>query len=678
MKLRTWSILGVGLLAGCLGTIGDGGNGSGGTAGGGAGSETLGDPGTLVMHRLNRVEYANTVRDLLGTTLTPADTFPADDVSFGFDNIAQVQTLAPLQFELYEQAAALLAEEALAIPSALESWQFEAEEQMGTSGAANGSVWVLSSNGEVGAPVDIPTDGQYRVRARVYGQQAGPDLPQAGLMVGGTTLQTFDVAAEQANPEIIEVTADVTAGNKQVGVAFLNDYYEPPDDRNLYVDWIEFEGPLGVVGENPIREKLVTCDPVGAECRRDIISDLARRAFRRPVTDEEVNRLLTLVDLAVSEGDTVDRGLELAVQAILLSPHFLFRPELDDDPTSDEPHPLNDFELASRMSYFLWSSMPDEELFAAAEAGDLTGDDEKLAAQIDRMLADPKADALVKNFAGQWLLIRALTDHVPDYEAFPDYDQELEDAFRTETELFFGEFLAGKESLNKLLSADFTFINDRLAAHYGLPSPGSDFERVSLEGNDERFGLLTMGSLLTVTSYPTRTSPVKRGVWILEQLLCDGPPPPPPGVEALEEVMTSGSLRERLAQHREDPTCATCHDLMDPLGLAMENYDGIGAYRTEDEGEPIDASGELPNEAGAFGDLPEMVALLEQDERFSTCLVEKLLVYGLGRGVESTDHVYIEDIVMQSSETDYRLPEVLKAIVMSDLFRMRRGTKEEG
>lgn len=673
---KRWTILtGLALVAGCIGTIGDGSEGSSG----GIPEDDAGalDAGTVPMHRLNRAEYAATIRDLLGSELDPAANFPADDISFGFDNIADAQVLAPLQFELYEQAATQLAEEALLVPSQSQSFHFEAETLVGTSGSANGDYWVLSSNGSVGTAVDITGDGSYTIRARVYGQQAGPDLAQAALLVGGVTLQTFDVAGDANAPEIIEVTADLTVGNKQVAVEFLNDYYMPPDDRNLAVDWIEFEGPLGAVGENEIRERIVFCDPAGAECRRDVVSDFARRAFRRPVTDDEVDRLMALVDLAIAEGDTVDAGLELALRAVLLSPHFIFRPELDDDPNEEVSHPLNDFELASRLSYFLWSTMPDEELFAAAADGLLTADPKNIEAQVDRMLADPKAEALVKNFAGQWLLIRALDDHVPDYEAFPSYDDELENALRTEMELYFGEFLKGELGMNELLTADFTFINDRLATHYGMSGGSATFSKASLESVPERFGLLTMGSFLTVTSYPTRTSPVKRGVWILEELLCDGPPAPPPGVEALEEPETpTGTLRDRLAQHRADPACATCHDLMDPLGLALENYDGVGTYRTEENGETIDPSGEVGGVA--IADARALAEHLQTDARFSHCLVEKLLVYGLGRGMESEDTPFIEAIVEHAAEDGYRLPALIKHIVTSEPFTTRRGVKEEG
>jgi len=630
------------------------------------------------MHRLNRSEYRNTLRDLLGTGLDPAADFPADDISLGFDNIASILTVSPLQVELYEQAARELAVEALTIPANAATQHFEAEALTGTVGSATGSAWNLFSNGEVSSQVTLDGDGDYVIRARVWGQQAGPDVVKAAISVDAQVVGNFDVASDQNAPEVITANATLTGGTKTVSVAFLNDYYQAPADRNLYVDWIEVEGPLGVTGQNPIREKIVFCDPVDPTCRHDILSGFAAQAWRRPVTEEELGRLEALVQKAIGQGDTIEKGLELAVTGILLAPQFIYRPELDDDPTSEFPHDLDDYELASRLSYFLWSSMPDQELFDAASLGELQ-DAAGLRATVDRMLADPKAGALVDNFAGQWLLVRALEDHVPDYATYPTYDDTLRDSLREEMRLYFTEFLQGNVPLNKILTAEFTYVNDRLAEHYGLPLPGTgELQRVDLQGSPERFGLLTMGSLLTVTSYPNRTSPVKRGVWILEKLLCDGPPPPPPGVEGLKpEETPTGSLRERLEAHRSDPKCAVCHQIMDPLGFGLEHYDGIGAYRTEDVGGfPIDSKGEYFDK-GSFDGAQQMADFVQQDPRFATCLVEKLFTYALGRDVESEDIPHLQFISEQLSASGYMMPELIKLLVTSEPFRMRRGTKEE-
>ncbi|MGB8328733.1 MAG: DUF1592 domain-containing protein, partial [Polyangiales bacterium] len=421
-------------------------------------------------------------------------------------------------------------------------------------------------------------------------------------------------------------------------------------------------------------DTIVFCDPNDPSCLNEILRELASRAWRRPVTDVEVARLQGLLDVALDEGDELEQGLELAIRGVLLSPHFIYRPELDDDPSSTQPRLLNDYELASRLSYFLWSSMPDDELFDAAANGSLR-DAAGLRAEVDRMLNDAKANALVDNFAGQWLRIRSLDDHVPDYATFPNWDEELRQAMGQEARLFFGEFLSGRAPMSEFLLTDFTFANDRLADHYQLPSGlGSELQRVSLDETDPRFGLLTLGSVLTVTSTPIRTSPVKRGVWILEQLLCSEPPPPPPGVEGLPEGdMSSGSLRAQLERHRTDPTCASCHNLMDPLGLGLENYDAIGAYRTEDRGVPIDASGQLID-GQAFVDGREMAALIQQDERYDRCVVEKVFTYALGRPVASTERPFVDGIAAAYAQNGSQLPELIKLIVTSEPFRTRRGT----
>jgi hypothetical protein len=399
------------------------------------------------------------------------------------------------------------------------------------------------------------------------------------------------------------------------------------------------------------------------------------------VAADELDRLMALVDLAVAEGDTPDMGLELGLRGVLLSPHFLYRPELDPDPTSETSHPLSDWEIASRLSYFLWSSIPDDALHDAAAAGELQTD-EGLRAQVVRMLADPKADALVENFAGQWLLIRALDDHVPDYAAFPSYDDALREAFRSEMQLFFREFLLGNHGLDRMLDAGFTHLNDRLATHYGLPfSGGADFEPYDLSQVDERFGLLTLGGWLTVRSYPRRTSPVKRGVWILDHLLCDRPPDPPANVPALlEEEEAGGTLRERLEAHRADPVCNSCHRVMDPLGLGLENYDGIGAFRTEDNALPIDATGTYYPADGSeveFDGARDMAALIQSDPRYFSCLAKKLLVYALGRGTSEHDDLYLDGYVAEMAASGYLMPELIQQIVLSQPFRTRRGVKEE-
>lgn len=675
MSRATWMLIAAGALGavfGCVGRIGD--------PEGEIGKppsviENAPDPGRVTLHRLNRAEYDNTVRDLLGTALTPAKDFPNDDHTYGFDNIADALTLSTLQLELYERAADDLAHEALSIPVLSATQVVEAESLTSTVGASTGDAWLLWSNGEVSTPIAFPSDGDYKISARVWGDQMPPDPAQMSIKVGAQTFGPFDVGATSASPIVVEQMVTLKQGTHDVAVEFLNDDYDPDNnlDRNLYVDWIRVEGPIGATGTNPLRERIVTCDPVagGKPCIEKILGDFGARAWRRPLTPPEVDGLVAFVDLAAGEGGDVNEGLELAVHAALVSPHFIFRVEIDPDPTSPDQHLLGDYELASRLSYFLWSSMPDDALFAAAAAGKLQDPDE-IAAQVDRMLADPRSDALIDNFAGQWLLTRALADHTPDYQKFPSFDAPLRDAMAAESRLFFGELLHGDAGLDTLFGADFTYLNDRLATHYGLPPVGSDMKRVTL-ASDQRGGLFKQSALLMVTSYTTRTSPVKRGKFILTNLLCAEPPPPPPGVEGIvpEEVPT-GSFREKLEQHIADPVCASCHHVMDDLGFALDHYDAIGAWRDNDSGFAIDATGEVPG-AGKFDGATEMTKLLVKDPRLDACAAQKMLTYALGRGPTAADKPYLDGISHDFADRGRKLRELVKLIATSDPFRMRRG-----
>lgn len=637
------------------------------------------DPGRVTIHRLNRVEYDNTVRDLLGTALQPAKDFPADDRGYGFDNISDVLSLSPLQVELYSRAAEDLAREAMLVPSQSSIARVEAETLSGQVGAANGDNWNLWSGGELPLTHEFPSSGDYKISARVWGQQAGPENVKMNLLVGGTIAGSFDVASTSANPEVVTATAKVGAGSQVVSVEFLNDYYDPDlnADRNLIIDWVEVEGPIGAVGINPIREKIVICDlNTGTDCVRQIIEKFGERAFRRPLTPAEIDRIVPFVDIAKAEGQSVEVGVEIALRAMLTSPHFIFRPELDPNPNALTAHPLNDFELASRLSYFIWSSMPDAELFAAAREGKLQ-DPAQIEAQVDRMLADPKSDALIDNFAGQWLFTRALDDHQPDYYAFPTWDEDLRAAMRQETKLFFREFLQKDMPIPEMLTADFSFINDRLATHYGLPSPGPDFTKVTIS-DPQRRGLLGQGSILTVTSFPTRTSPVKRGKWVMTQLLCSEPPAPPPGVEGLiTEAMPTGTIRQRLEKHRENPICASCHVEMDNIGFGLEQFNGIGLFRAEDSGFPVDSSGVLPG-GKTFNGMLELSNILVDDPRFLHCVSEKMLTYALGRGIYPVDDVHLEHVVDGLNKKDQTFSDLIKLIATSEPFRMRRGEATGG
>jgi hypothetical protein len=776
------------------------------------------DPGTVTLHRLNRAEYNNTVRDLLGTRATPADDFPADDHGYGYDNNADVLALSPFQVELYERAAESLIAEALAVARTEEDLTTREAEEVGSDGGArwrdNG--WQLRDETPLTTTLSFPTHGRYTLTVRAFGVQAGADPVQMAIRVGTVDVRTFSVRAEadapaeyrvtlameagefpvgvvllnggsiaeegerslvvdwirtegpqieytavvdlpgsaidpgepfgasdrergvytfysegsaaaqipaevagdyrvsvlaagdQAGqelprlrlgldgdqvaefevetvadrPEFFQTTVTLDQGLHQLSVSFSNDFYDPDTgaDRNLHIGAVLVEGPLHLPPTNLVRESLLQCTavPGSPACADEILVSFLRRAWRRPPTNQELDRYLGLVRTALSEGGQFEDGIALALRASLVSPHFIFRVEVDPDPTSDAPHPLTDHELATRLSYFLWSSMPDEELLTLADQGALQ-DDEVLAAQTERMLADTKARALTDNFAGQWLQTRALFDVVPDYNVFPEYDEALKYGLYEETATFFETFLREDLPVGEMFVADFTFVNERVANHYGIEGiEGPALRRVTPDREaTNRRGLLTHAGVHTLTAYPTRTSPVKRGQWVLSQLLCSEPPPPPPGVEGLiEEVDPTGTLRERLEQHRADPTCASCHALMDPIGFAMESYDGIGRHRTDDRGFPIDPSGELVT-GETFSDVHELADILAKDERVTKCVARHMATYALGRGIEFEDAAMMNDIHQGFAADGGQLRRLVHHIVQSPLFRWRRGSAQE-
>ncbi|MCB9763986.1 MAG: DUF1592 domain-containing protein [Alphaproteobacteria bacterium] len=643
------------------------------------------DPGSVTLHRLNRAEYNNTVRDLLGTDLRPADDFPPDDHGYGYDNIADVLSTSPLHVELYEWAADLLVDEALDIPLSEPLdllWEAEDEEALehSTGGGYDG-YWNLWSDGSISTTVEVPVDGTYTLSARVWGQQAADEGVMVSLDVNGLSIETFEVWEESDDPVTLSVDVALNRGVHQLSVTFLNDYYVPEngEDRNLIVDWLAFTGPADPeVLVNPIREALVTCEPSSSaplDCAAEILEPFATRAWRRPVTEAELDGLLDLVSLALDEEDSFDAGLGLGMKAVLMSPHFLYRVELDPDPDDPTTHPLTAWELATRLSYFLWSSMPDAELFAAAADGSLM-EDEVLEVQVRRMLADPRAEALVDNLAGQWLYIRAIDDTIPDSWTYPDFDEDLRDAMQVEMEVFFQSFITDDRPITELLTATESWVEPRLAAHYGLEVPDEgQWMDVSAVG---RGGVLTQAGLLTALSHPTRTSPVRRGKWVLGQLLCMEPPPPPAGVEALpEDTGSAGSMREQLERHRTDPSCNSCHQMMDPIGLGLESYDGIGAWRTHDaDGLVIDATGELPD-GRSFNGAGELSAVIADDEHLAECVAEQISVYALGRGLTGEDEPYQSAITARFREGELRFSELIVAIVLSEPFRARRAVLEE-
>ena len=659
------------------------------------------DPGRVTIRRLNRSEYNNTVRDLLGIAFRPADDFPSDDVGSGFDNIGDVLTLPPLLMEKYLAAAERIAEQAIVTdPKVFIQSQRRDRRQLSGRGSSDYDDerrrWTIAANdGVVSAEFDFPRAGQYQVRVYASATQAGDEPAQMELRIADKKIKVFDINTTRGS-SIYEIKTPSPAGTHKVSAHFLNDFEDPSAenererDRNLRIYGFEIDGPLDVKPEDYplVHQQLLAQRPTEkttiTEAARANLRALIGRAFRRPASDDEVVLYASVVDRAVKEGDTFEQGMQVALTAVLVSPHFLFRIESDPpstgDPASDARtiRVLNDYELASRLSYFLWSSMPDDELFALASRGELAKDAVR-EQQIRRMLADPKSEALVHNFAMQWLNLRLLDAVTPDPRAFRSFDNALKADMRRETELFVKAMIEEDRSVLDFLDGQFTFVNERLARHYGIEGVrGDEFQRVSFTDN-RRAGVLTQASILTLTSNPARTSPVKRGKWILENILGSPPPDPPPDVpelEATQKAQPSASLRKQLEIHRSNAVCASCHKTMDQLGFGLENFDPIGRWREKEGEQPIDASGVLPS--GDKFDGPQELAktLKKQRAEFARCLAEKMLTFALGRGLESHDRCAVDTIVEGLEKKDYRFSALVVEIAKSDPFRKRRGEGE--
>ncbi|HJR71480.1 MAG TPA: DUF1592 domain-containing protein [Gammaproteobacteria bacterium] len=709
------------------------------------------NPGrTEPFHRLNRAEYRNAVRDLLALDIDVAELLPADEASYGFDNIAGVLKLSPTLLERYLAAADRVSRLAVGTPSEFVDidW-FRVPDDRSQERRLPG----LPFGTRGGTLVDyvFPVDGEYDIAAELArdlneGMPLWAEEQRLEIAVDGERIALFTLPAvpllqaQAANndpnaPAISQIVqrfslgrearaarnradADwrvrvpVKAGTHEVTATFIArtaaldetarlPFQRPypagvniPETRTgAYLRALEISGPYAAsgAGDTASRRRIFSCRPpasgdlgVAESCAREILGALARRAYRRPVRDDDVEPLLAFYrDGAGGAGVTVsvqpnfDAGIQLALKRLLVSPEFLFR--IERDPEGVAPgavYPISDLALASRLSFFLWSSIPDEPLLAAAERGALRNRRE-LERQVVRMLADERASAFVENFVGQWLYLRNLDAVVPVQSVFPDFDDTLRQGLKKETELFFGSIVHENRSALDLLRADYTFVNERVARLYGLPNiKGNHFRRVTLPADSPRRGLLGHGSLLTVTSYPDRTSPVVRGKWILENLLGVPPPPPPPDVPKLEETSDAGgtlTLRERLTAHRENPSCASCHSLMDPLGFALENFNAVGVWRTlDDTGGPVDTSGTLPDGA-AFTGVAEFREALLSSDLFVSTLTEKLLTYGLGRGVEHYDQPAVRAIVREAAEDDYRFSDLILGLVQSPPFQSRRS-----
>ena len=664
---------------------------------------------TEALHRLSRAEYRNVVRDLLDLDVDVSDLLPADDTSYGFDNIAGVLGVSPTLMERYLAAARKISR--LAVGSPVPSPTAETFRIASDQGQDHHVAGLpFGTRGGMVVDFNFPEDAEYVI-------SVVPDGPlyiephQLELTLDGERLEVFTVGralepgqrrSQYAEADAREVRVRVGAGPHRIGAAFLRKTAaEPERTRKLYkrpftgegsggdsryqpyLERITIAGPFESRGARPLvdtpsRARIFTCEPGGdaasAEaCAADILSGLARRAFRRPVTDEDVDRLLVFYEQGAATGG-FDGGIELALRRLLVSPELLFR--ILEDPAGLPPgtaYELGDLELASRLSFFLWSSIPDDELLDAAVRGEL-GDPAVLEAQTRRMLADPRAEALVTNFAGQWLSLRNAAAVQPDEDLFPDFGEDLRQGFRRETEMLFDAILREDRSVVELLSADYTFINEPLALHYGIPNVrGSHFRRVVLD-DPARGGLLGHGSILTVTSHANRTSPVVRGKWVLENILGTPPPPPPADVPALEATTAGRTLtmREAIEQHRANPVCASCHRVMDPLGLALEPFDAIGRRRTPNQTRvPMDLTGVLPDGTVFDGPAGLRAALLAHPERFVTTVTEKLLTYAVGRGVEYYDAPAVRAITRAAAGDGYRLTTLILGVVKSPPFRMR-------
>ncbi|HET6248577.1 MAG TPA: DUF1592 domain-containing protein [Tepidisphaeraceae bacterium] len=758
------------------------------------------DPGQVTIRRLNRTEYDNTIRDLVGVDSQPAEDFPSDDVGQGFDNIGDVLSVSPVLMERYLSAADGIMNSAIPVDPAKPLDHYVDGRYM--EPAINPST-IPQRQGRPLAPKNtlfssykVHDDGEYTIRYRVYPEQtasnqskpkidgkwkdadkakgnAKPGTPtsssafpkaeedlgvpgklapagsdkakdsakpegqakagatkaadktdskpdenksaegkpaeekpaevkpaEVAILVDKHELKTFEVTTtgDRRNPQTIEIKTHISPGEHRFELA-LHHGWENDPGRTLKVVHLQLIGPPDT--RSASERMLLQCDENLSkhDQSRQVLKRFANRAYRRPATDAEVDHLVQFAEQAQSQGQTWRQSMSLAMQAVLISPKFLFRVELDNRPDSAGPHPIDEFQLASRLSYFLWSTMPDDELMGLAAKNQLTP---HLDEQVRRMLKDPKAEALVDNFAIQWLQLRRLKNFSPDEEMFPAFNDRLRKDMLTETKMFVGSVFREDRSILDLIDADYTFLNPRLARFYGIGMDGKPlansqsgqrgyrrnrdedetFHRVQLPDHT-RGGVLTEASVLCVTSNPTRTSPVKRGKFVLEQILGVPPPPPPPNVPQLEDVKPSAngatvhvSIRKRMEQHRADPNCANCHEHMDGIGFAFENFNAVGAFRANEDGLDIDPSGTMPD-GESFRGAPALKALLKQrTDLFSRCLTKKMLIYATGRGIEYYDQRAIDNIVSALKQNDFKFSTLVTQIVKSEPFRMRRGKEQ--
>jgi hypothetical protein len=671
------------------------------------------EPGRTSLHRLNRTEYGNVIRDLLDLDIDVTSLLPADDEANGFDNIADVLRVSPSLLEQYLSASRKISSLAVGDPATGPVSQvYPVPPDLAQDDHIEGLP--LGTRGGILIRHNFPLDAEYEFSVgllqNIVGYITGLEYPhQLEITIDGERVFLAPVGGEDdnkmsdANLGVAKDTLDarlktripVKAGPRAVGVAFLrrdsaaSDEPLQPFTRDLdlqnmngipLIERVQITGPFHAIGsgDTPSRRKIFSCHPKAASeeaaCAKEILTTLARRAYRRPVASADMETVLSFYQSGRSKGN-FETGIESALRLILTDPKFLFRSEPDPAKlASGSVYRLGDLELASRLSFFLWSSIPDDELLTVAAQGKLK-DPAILEKQVRRMIADPRANALVSNFAGQWLYLRNLPSFVPDLQEFPNFDDNLRQAFRRETEMFFASIMREDRSALDLLNADYTFVNERLAKHYGIPNVyGSQFRRVKLTSENRR-GLLGQGSILTVTSEANRTSPVKRGKFILENIMGTPPPPPPPNVPALKENNEGGkatSVRARLEEHRKNPACASCHAVMDPLGFSLENFDATGRWRTREPGGAVDPSGQLADGTKVDGPVALRQALNKHPEQFVGVMTEKMLTYALGRGLEYYDMPVVRSIAKDAAANDYRFSSIILGIVKSAPFQMKR------
>jgi hypothetical protein len=690
------------------------------------------NPGRTPLHRMNRAEYANAIRDLLALEVDSSTLLPADDSSRGFDNIADVLGVSPSLLERYVAAAAKISRLAVGEREAAPlQVTYTVKGDLSQNQTLEGQP--LGTRGGTTIKHNFPVDGEYQIKlsllklsfGQVFGE--GAEGEELEVTLNGQRVKLFKLdevpmffmreanGSHPAKPQPtdpieqrVKMTPDirlefplkVKAGPQSIGVAFLNNSYAANEDlvkrpvsstydvfigmqygytTAPHLSRVAITGPYNAtgLGDTPSRRRVFICKPLAGTddtaCAKQIISTLARRAYRRPVTDADVESLLAFYQQEKTKTRNFEAGIEMALRRILADPEFIFR--FEQTPAgvaSKTPYRISDTELASRLSFFLWSSIPDDELLKLAIDGKLHQPG-VLEKQARRMLADPRARALVTNFANQWLYLRDLKSANPDVTVFPDFDDNLRQGFQRETEMLFESVMREDRSVLDLLDADYTFVNERLAKHYGIPNVyGPDFRRVPVP-SDARRGLLGQGSLLLVTSNPNRTSPVIRGKWILENLLGTPPPTPPPDVPNLEEkpTATARSVRERIEQHRANPACAGCHKIMDPIGLSLENFDAIGRWRAVDEGVKIDASGQLVDGTPIVGPADLRKAMLARGDVFVAAMTEKLMMYGVGRETRYYDMPTVRAVMRDASKNRYRFSDLVLGIVKSPAFQMR-------